>query len=379
MRKNNVRKTKKNKKTKKSASLYDAMTNDKYFAVIVANEVTARLFFLMFLPLFILEQLDLTSLKTMFTRDVDANGVESVGDIFFAVDVKNRAGKTRRRAVFVVATEHKTKDDPFVSIQLLKYSSALLNRMRKNKEFFADENGRLPTPYVVVFSQDERPKEQSVELGDILWTLEGLEGTVPNFEYQTIYANQISLDVIKKCEPVMRMFLHLTQIANKEHTSEEDVELAETFRQILESPVDDERARQCAIASMNYYLRLQQRRPGMPTLPELKKEIERQKGESMKDGLSVFFEKEFAETRNQGMQISIYNMIYSNLRVKYGKDSVSDKLKAKLDEINYYPALEEIQLAIWTTPSLDAFKRKVAKIVSKYKDEIQSMRSVAGR
>ncbi len=376
MPKNNAQKAnaKKNKKAKKAASLSDAMTNDKYFAVIVANEVTARLFFLMFLPLFILEQLDLATLKTMFTRDVDANGVESVGDIYFVVDVKNRVGKTRERAVFAIATEHKTDDDPFVSIQLLKYSSALLNRMRKNKDFFADENGRLPTPYVVVFSQDERPKERPVKLGDVLWTLEGLEGTVPNFDYQTIYASQISLDVIKKCEPVMRMFLHLTQIANKKHTREEDVELAETFRQILEAPVDDERAKQCAIASMNYYKRLQQRRPGMPTLHELRKEIEKQKGEPMEDGLSVFFEKEFAENRKQGMQISIYNTIYGNLHAKYGKDSVSERLKAKLDAVNYYPALEEIQLASWMTPSIDAFKRKVAKIVNKYKDEIQEIR-----
>ncbi len=49
-------------------------------------------------------------------------------------------------------------------------------------------------------------------------------------------------------------------------------------------------------------------------------------------------------------------------------------MKAKLDAINYYPALEEIQLAILTTPSIDAFKRKGAKIVNQYKDEIQEKR-----
>ena len=98
----------------------------------------------------------------------------------------------------------------------------------------------------------------------------------------------------------------------------------------------------------------------------------------MEDGLSVFFEKEFAENFEQGKQEGvyevIYNVIYRNLRAKYGKDSVSERLKAKLDAINYYPALEEIQLAILTTPSLDAFKRKVARIVNKYKDEIQEIR-----
>jgi len=372
MKKNDARKS--NKRKKKSASLYDAMTNDRYFAVIVANEVTARLFFLMFLPLFVLEQLDLSTLKTMFTRDVDANGIESVGDIFFVVDVKDRAGKTRRRTVFVIAVEHKTEDDEYVSIQLLRYSSALLSRMNKNREFFADENGILPTPYVVVFSQDENPKEQPALLGDILWALDGLERTVPNFDYQTIYATQISLDAIRKCEPVMRTFLYLTQIANKEHTTEEDAELAETFRQILEAPVTDERAKQCAIASMRYFLQLQKRRPGILTFPELKKEMERRKGEPMEDGLAVFFEKEFAEIREQTRQADIHSVIRSNLVAKYGQDALSTRLLNKLDEIIYYPALEEIQLASWMTPSLDSFKRKVTKIVNKYNDEIQEIR-----
>ena len=98
----------------------------------------------------------------------------------------------------------------------------------------------------------------------------------------------------------------------------------------------------------------------------------------MEDGLRVFCEKEFAENFEQGKREGvyevIYNVIYGNLRIKYGEDSVSERLKAKLDAINYYPALEDIQAAIWTTPSLDAFKRKVAKIVNKYKDEIQEIR-----
>ncbi len=94
----------------------------------------------------------------------------------------------------------------------------------------------------------------------------------------------------------------------------------------------------------------------------------------MEDGLRVFFEKEFAENFEQGKREGVCRIIYGNLRAKYGEDSVSERLKAKLDVINYYPALEEIQLAIWTTPSIDAFKRKVAKIVNKYRDEIQEIR-----
>ncbi len=140
----------------------------------------------------------------------------------------------------------------------------------------------------------------------------------------------------------------------------------------------------------------------MPTLPELRKEMEKQKGEPMESGILQFFEREVSERceearqdgiqagrregrragrregrqkgRQEGRQEGIYEIIYSNLRSKFGQNAVSSNLKKKLDDINYYPALEEIQLAIWTTPSLDAFKRKVARIVNKYKDEIQELR-----
>ncbi len=379
-------------------SLRVKMTNDKYFADFVANKLNTQTLFQMFLPKHILEELDLSTLRTVHTRDVGSDGVEKVGDMYFVVDMKNRVGRSSRRAVFVIAAEHKTKDDRRVAIQLLGYVSALLDRMNADPKSYEDENGLFPTPYVVVFSQDEHPKEQPVRLGDILWSLPGLEGTVPNFDYQTIYVNQIPLEVIRECEPAMRAFLYLTQIANKEHTPEEDAELASTIRQILEASPSDERLSQCAYASLNYLLHLQKRRPGMPSLSELRKEIEKQKGEPMENGVLLFFEKEVSERCEKaredgwqdgmqagmqtgmqtGMQIGkqegIYEVIYRNLSAKYGKNSVSSALKKKLDAINYYPALEEIQLAILTTPSLDAFKRKLTRIVNKYKDEIQEVR-----
>ena len=111
----------------------------------------------------------------------------------------------------------------------------------------------------------------------------------------------------------------------------------------------------------------------MPTLPELRKEIEKQKGGPVESGILQFFEREVSARCEKAKQEGIYEIIYSNLRSKFGQDAVSDKLKKKLDDINYYPALEEIQLAIWTAPSLDAFRRKVTRIVNKYKTEIQEL------
>ena len=182
----------------------------------------------------------------------------------------------------------------------------------------------------------------------------------------------------------MRTFLHLTQIANKKHTPEEDVELAETFRLLLESPDSDERARDCALASLRYFIHLQKRRPGMMNATELKKEIAKQKGDSMDkyDGLYAFFEEEITEFREKegaelyekGRDDGIYNTIYRNLQTKYGANAVSKRLNDKIDAINFYPALEEIQIASWSTPSLVAFEREVDKIAKQYEAEIQERR-----
>ncbi len=165
---------------------------------------------------------------------------------------------------------------------------------------------------------------------------------------------------------------------------EEDAELAETFRLLLESPESDERAKQGAIASFHYFARLGKKRPGMMTVPELRKEIAKQKGGTMNkyDGLFLFFEEEiaehFGETKEDwiqtGVQTGIYNTIYRNLQTKYGAQSLPKELSEKIDAINYYPALEEVQTAVWTTPSLTAFERKIDEIAKQYETEIQETR-----
>ncbi len=76
------------------------------------------------------------------------------------------------------------------------------------------------------------------------------------------------------------------------------------------------------------------------------------------DGLYAFFEEEITEFREKekdgwmqtGMQTGIYNTIYRNLQTKYGANSVSKRLNDKIDAINFYPGLEEIQIASWSTP-----------------------------
>ena len=116
------------------------------------------------------------------------------------------------------------------------------------------------------------------------------------------------------------------------------------------------------------------------------------------EGLYAFFEEEITEFREKegaklyekglqagiqkgiqtriqtGRQTGIYDTIFRNLQTKYGANSISRRLNDKIDEINYYPALEDVQTAVWTTPSLADFERKVDEIAKQYEVEIQERR-----
>ncbi len=141
-------------KFEKAPSVDEELNHDQYYYDIVSNETSAKIFFSKFLNPTALEQIDLSTLRVMPTRDVEPNGAETIGDVFFAVDMKDRPGKEGRRAVFVIVSEHKLKDDPYVAIQLLSYVAAVLKRMSKEKDKYADADGRLPAPFPILFSQD---------------------------------------------------------------------------------------------------------------------------------------------------------------------------------------------------------------------------------
>ncbi len=101
---------------KKNPSAGDELDPDQYYYDVVSNETSARLLLSMFLGPRVLAEIDLSTLRTMPTRDVEPNGVETIGDVFFVVDMKDRPGKKGRRAAFTIVSEHKFENDPQVAI-----------------------------------------------------------------------------------------------------------------------------------------------------------------------------------------------------------------------------------------------------------------------
>ncbi len=362
------------------AALGDSFTHDNYFAKMMADEKTARLFFELFLPKRILRSIDLESLRAAPTKFVDEKGAFCVGDMIYTVDMKRRKGKKTRRAVFVLVLEHKSEHEKYVSIQLLKYIAGVLDFMRADPEKYQDENGLLPSPYPIVFSQSKRSWKRVPYLNRILWAIKGLGSYMVRFKFQVIEASEISLEKIKKLEPVMRVFLYMERLAKREYEKGENQELIDLFSDIILATTPDERLRQAVLASFGYLKYLQKGRPQMITVQELQDEIYEQNDESDYAAFQEFFpdlcDRKYEEGLEKGLEkgrvLNIYDMILKYYRHRYNVD-VPETLSTRINAISYYPALEEIQYAAWSANSPSEFERGVDAVIEKYAEEIEAL------
>ncbi len=73
----------------------------------------------------------------------------------------------------------------------------------------------------------------------------------------------------------------------------------------------------------------------------------------------------------QGRIIGIYDLVLNNFRHRFD-EALSARLARKINVINYYPALEEIQQSVWSSSSPVAFERRVDSVVEKYAEEIKN-------
>ncbi len=353
-----------------------SFTHDNYFAKMMEDEKTARLFFEVFLPPKALRQLDLETLRAVPTKLVDESGEFCVGDMFFTVEMKRRKGKKSPRAVFMLVLEHKSEHETFVSIQLLNYVARLLNFMRANSGTFLDEKGLLPAPFAIVFSQDKRPWRRVPYLERVLWTLRGFRSYLPRLKFFVVEASEIPLEKIRKLEPVTRLFLYLERLAKREYEKGENQELIELFSDLINAPNPNERLRQGFSASLRYLKYLQKGRPQMITTRELQNGIYGQDVESDYDVIEEFFSDAFEfkgkQKFEQGRTSTIYDVVLKNYRRKYGVE-LPEALVEKINAVGYYPALEEIQCEVWLTPSPEAFERRVDSIIEQYAEENESL------
>ncbi len=281
----------------KTSVKYDSeMTSDKFFAAILSNLLTARLFFEFILPKRLLRRLDMATLDYLQPRLVAPDGKEHIGDFFFKVKFRARRGREFGSAIFVIVLEHKFEDELYVSIQLLRYTANLLGVMRANRKFFADENGLLPTPYSIVFSQ-EWQNRKTYFLRDVLRWVPGLRKTVPNFWYQHFRISEKKLEAIRECEPLLGLFLYLERLARKTtcEPKEERKEIAGFTYRCLTQVEKDPRIQDGTVACAKYLQYIRTFRPETPTTKDVLTEIEENTGMPMNFS-SAFSLDEFTAT-----------------------------------------------------------------------------------
>jgi len=91
--------------------------------------------------------------------------------------------------------------------------------------------------------------------------------------------------------------------------------------------------------------------------------------ESDYDVLEEFFSDAFEFKGKQryelGRTTTIYDIILKNYRRKFGVD-VSEAMAEKIDVIDSYQVLEDIQFEIWSAPSPEAYERGVEAIIKRH-------------
>ncbi len=259
----------------------ETMTHDKFFTIMLIDKLTAQLLFKYTLDPDLLVQLDLSTLEIKRTRMLDAEGKECVGDLFFTVKFVDKKARKGRRAVFALIVEHKSDEGFYISIQLLGYVWAWLDYMKDHKEEYADEEGRLPVPYALVFSQDWRESSPKY-LNDVTFCAPGCENTVPNFWYRCVRVRDLPFEEIRRCEPLLQGFLYLERLAKNKSVSQEQEldELAQIFGDLCAMQLDA-RIRRGIVACFNYLAALKKFRPQTTTLGQLINKIEKREGKPM--------------------------------------------------------------------------------------------------
>jgi len=378
------------KNNDETSVIYDSeMTSDKFFAAILANLITARLFFEYVLSKRLLRRLDLSTLEHLQPRLVAPDGKEHIGDFFFKAKYRTRRGKDCGGAVFVIVLEHKFEDELYVSIQLLRYTANLLGVMRANRNLFADQNGRLPTPYPIVFSQDWQ-RRKTYFLRDVLSWIPGLRKTVPNFWYQHFRISEKKLESIRECEPLLGFFLYLERLARKKvcEPNEEREQLADFVYRCSTRAGNDPRMQDGTAACSKYLRYIRTFRPDTPSDEDVLTKIEERTGTPMNflnsgdqtEFLATVFptaykrycdiydakakECDIAMRERDALVRSCRKRLLYDLTSKYNVDP-SDDVCQKIASVSDCQTLDRIQDVLWNEEqSYAEIRREIEEIIA---------------
>jgi predicted transposase/invertase (TIGR01784 family) len=167
--------------------------HDESFRKVFGDPDLARPLIEHYLPISVVDQLDLTVLSVDSETFVDDKLKGRQGDVLFRTRFKEGGD-----ALVYVLLEHKSSPDRWVALQLTKYIIRIWYRELDRNQGLR----KLPTILPVVFYHGKRDWQAPLNLADLVECPEGYKRYVPDFDYELLNCAAIPDERLEGDQPL---------------------------------------------------------------------------------------------------------------------------------------------------------------------------------
>lgn len=319
-----------------------------------------------YVPSFLSSALDWTKIDSEKTSFFSEEARELVLDALFSAPYLGSAERQRFFFVF----EHKSKMDRRAAFQILKYCMNVSDYLYAKGERFAD--GRSPWPLPILLYHGPKAWKNLPDISSAVgaWRdspcAEEFERLfVPHFNYCAIDLAAMSVEELRG-GPMLQTFLEVLKRATDGTLVDSiyDRSLMLIAKENDWSRYSSERIEKFLQTTIGYIDRTSQNWGKYIHAKDYKKVVEAVGNERVKHTMSSFIE-EFREEgyklgHNAGRYETIFKSIQMFLNDRFGE--IPQSLQDKIDAIDDYPTLEDIQRFAWRAKSLDDVERFVDRV-----------------
>lgn len=152
-------------------------------------------------------------------------GVEYESDTIKKVYIRKKDGTLEREVYVISLIEHKSNVDYDVSMQLLRYMTAIWQEYKKNREkeiknISKRKDFRYPLIVPIVYYEGTKKWTADIHLRDRIEFSEQMEKYIPDFEYQIIGVNQYTNEELSRKHDEMSLIMLINKIQTPEDYEE---------------------------------------------------------------------------------------------------------------------------------------------------------------
>ena len=152
-------------------------------------------------------------------------GVEYESDTIKKVYIRKKDGTLEREVYVISLIEHKSNVDYDVSMQLIRYMTAIWQEYKKNREkeiknISKRKDFRYPLIVPIVYYEGTKKWTADIHLRDRIEFSEQMEKYIPDFEYQIIGVNQYTNEELSRKHDEMSLIMLINKIQTPEDYEE---------------------------------------------------------------------------------------------------------------------------------------------------------------